>query len=49
MDKEKKNIEQKRVLHSEDLFQGEREVIIKHSKDSYRLLVTKAGKLILNK
>lgn len=39
----------KRVLTSEELLQGEREVMIKHSNEYYRLMVTKAGKLILNK
>ena len=39
----------KRVVRSEDLFQGGREVIIEHENDHYRLLVTKSGKLILNK
>ncbi len=39
----------KRVLISEELLQGEREVMIKHADKYYRLMVTKAGKLILNK
>ena len=39
----------KRIIHSEELFQGAREVVIRHANDFYRLLVTKAGKLILNK
>lgn len=39
----------KRIIHSTELFQGCREVIIEHANDFYRLLVTKAGKLILNK
>ena len=39
----------KRVIRSEELFEGKREVIIEHDRDQYRLLITKAGKLILNK
>ncbi|MBI1977398.1 MAG: hemin uptake protein HemP [Candidatus Omnitrophica bacterium] len=39
----------KRVIRSEELFEGRREVIIEHARDQYRLLITKAGKLILNK
>ena len=39
----------KRVVRSEDLFQGGREVLIEHEDDHYRLLITKSGKLILNK
>ena len=38
-----------RVLASEELFTGGREVLIRHKKDTYRLKITKAGKLILNK
>ena len=40
---------EKAIVHSEDLFQGKREVIIKHADNHYRLLITKSGKLILNK
>ncbi len=39
----------KRIIHSTELFRGCREVIIEHANDFYRLLVTKTGKLILNK
>lgn len=39
----------KRTFRSEELFAGMREIVIEHSKDQYRLLITKAGKLILNK
>ncbi len=39
----------KSVFRSEDLFQGKREIIIEHAKEHYRLLITKSGKLILNK
>jgi hemin uptake protein HemP len=38
-----------RIVRSQDLFQGKREVIIEHAKEYYRLLITKSGKLILNK
>lgn len=39
----------RRLISSADLFKGEREVIIRHENQDYRLLITKAGKLILNK
>ncbi|GEM_PF-1337794 len=39
----------KKVISSEQLFQGSREIIIEHCSEKYRLLITKAGKLILNK
>lgn len=38
-----------RSLRSEDLLQGAREVLIQHGQEMYRLRLTKAGKLILNK
>ena len=38
-----------RVVSSEDLFRGRQEVIINHQQNLYRLMITKAGKLILNK
>ncbi|MGQ3685146.1 MAG: hemin uptake protein HemP [Candidatus Loosdrechtia sp.] len=41
--------EGKRIIRSEDIFQNRREVIIWHGTERYRLLITKAGKLILNK
>jgi hemin uptake protein HemP len=34
---------------SEELFKGNREVVIEHGQTQYRLLITKAGKLILTK
>ncbi len=43
------DLKKKRVIRSTELFQGCREVIIEHADDFYRLLVTKAGKLVLNK
>jgi hemin uptake protein HemP len=38
-----------RILQSEDLLQGEREILIQHGDRQYRLISTKSGKLILNK
>ena len=34
---------------SEELFQGRSRIVIEHGKAQYRLQITKAGKLILNK
>jgi hemin uptake protein HemP len=39
----------KRTLNSADLFQGAREVQIRHDETIYRLQVTRNGKLILIK
>ncbi len=39
----------KKMLESKNLFEGQREIIIKHQGEDYRLRITKAGKLILNK
>lgn len=38
-----------KVLTSEDLFMGAREVVIKHTGEDYRLRLTNQGKLILTK
>lgn len=38
-----------RVVPSEDLLMGAREIIIRHGSEDYRLRLTRAGKLILNK
>jgi hemin uptake protein HemP len=38
-----------RVVPSTALFEGQRELIIQHGSDSYRLRVTASGKLILTK
>jgi len=38
-----------RSVSSDTLFRGAREIIIEHREQQYRLQVTKAGKLILNK
>ena len=40
---------QPNVVRSEQLLQGGREVIILHNDESYRLMVTRNGKLILQK
>lgn len=40
---------EKRVLRSEEIFKNEREIVIVHGDAHYRLQITKAGKLILNK
>lgn len=37
------------TLASNDLFQGNREVLIEHNGEVYRLRITRTGKLILNK
>lgn len=37
------------LIRSEDLFKGERQVLIAHGSEVYRLLHTKNGKLILQK
>lgn len=38
-----------RVISSGDLLKGAREIIIRHVGEDYRLRLTRAGKLILNK
>ena len=38
-----------RMVASAELFQGKKVVIIRHEGAEYRLRITKAGKLILNK
>ena len=38
-----------RELSSQDLFGGNREVIIRHGIDAYRLQITGSGKLLLTK
>ena len=38
-----------RVIASETLLQGAREIIIRHGSEDYRLRLTRVGKLILNK
>jgi len=38
-----------RVINSSDLLQGNREVLIEHAGERYRLLLTRNGKLLLQK
>ncbi len=38
-----------RVVPSDDILQGSREVLIRHAEEVYRLRVTRSGKLILHK
>jgi hemin uptake protein HemP len=38
-----------RVVPSDALLMGSREIIIRHGTEDYRLRLTRAGKLILNK
>ncbi len=40
---------QEKILKSIELFAGCREILIEHNREYYRLMITKAGKLILNK
>lgn len=42
-------LSRKRSFRSEDLFGTDREIVIVHGASEYRLQITKAGKLILNK
>jgi hemin uptake protein HemP len=42
-------LNEKRTFRSEELFKNDREVLIVHGEMRYRLQITKAGKLILNK
>ncbi len=38
-----------RVWKSEDLFTGQKKVLIEHAGFYYSLMITKSGKLVLNK
>jgi hemin uptake protein HemP len=38
-----------RVLNSEELFAGQRTVVIQHGDEQYRLLITRNDRLILQK
>ena len=49
MSPEKREIKKETVLSSDEIFKGERCVVIEHNGDHYRLLITKTGKLVLNK
>jgi len=42
-------VPQSKAISSEDLLQGEKEVLIKHCGEVYRLRLTRNGKLILHK
>ena len=37
------------TLRTAELFKGDREVLIEHNGETYRLRITRGGKLILNK
>ncbi len=41
--------EQRRIWTTDELLAGEREVLIRHGDDLYRLRITRHGKLILYK
>ena len=43
------NVVSNRVVTSEVLFSGARELVIKHAGEDYRLRLTNQGKLILTK
>ena len=43
------NVASNRVVTSEMLFSGARELVIKHAGEDYRLRLTNQGKLILTK
>jgi len=45
----KKNVANNRVVASEELFSGARELVIKHAGENYHLRLTNQGKLILTK
>jgi hemin uptake protein HemP len=38
-----------REVNSRELMQGQREIVIRHGDEAYRLSVTRSGKLILRK
>ena len=38
-----------REVDSRELMQGQREIVIRHGNEAYRLSVTRSGKLILRK
>lgn len=40
---------QRRQIHTTDLMQGEREIVLLHEGEEYLLRITKTGKLILTK
>jgi hemin uptake protein HemP len=38
-----------RVIPSTEIFQGDQEILIQHGDQTYRLRITRANRLILNK
>jgi len=46
---EDESIDRARVIDSKTLFQGEREVWIRHGREMYRLRLTSSDKLYLSK
>lgn len=44
----KKVIKGVRLIDSQDLFKGAKEILIKHGDKRYTLKITRTGKLILN-
>lgn len=38
-----------RVIPSTEIFQGDHEILIRHGDQTYRLRITRANRLILNK
>lgn len=48
-DDRQRNVPDLREVNSQDLMQGQREIVIRHAGEAYRLSVTRAGKLILRK
>ncbi len=48
-EKKEKVSAERRMIQSDEIFAGTSEVVIRHNLDYYRLMITKAGKLILNK
>ncbi len=41
--------EKSKIIPSSEIFGGEKLVLIRHGEMSYRLMITRQGKLILNK
>lgn len=37
------------TFNSEDLFQGRKEILVRHGEEVYKMRITRNGKLILNK
>lgn len=46
---ENAGVSETRVLEAKSLLQGERQVVIRHSGEEYRLIVTRNNRLILQK